>query len=239
MIRIAHLYYDLLNLYGESGNVKAVKNYIEKQGVSVKVECVTIKEKIDFSNYDFIYIGMGTEHNQKLALEHLLSCQEEVKKYIENGGYFLATGNSIELFGNKIIDKDSNEYEALNIFDFTSLEQSERIVCETIGSCNYLKKEVIGFQNRSGIINTNNESLFTITKGIGSNYDTDCEGIYYKNFFGTYLIGPILVRNPHLLEYICKSLIKSKNKKFKFKRVDFVFENKAYENNLKLYSGNE
>ena len=234
MIKIAHLYYDLMNLYGESGNIKALKNYFETQGIKVKVDKITLNDQFEIKKYDLIYIGSGTENYQRIVLEDILKYQKDIKKYIENGGFVLATGNALDLFGNKIIDTDSKEFNALGIFDFDSIEQNNRIVCETIADCLLLKKEVIGFQNHSCIMNSNVNNLFTIKQGIASNYDTVHEGIHYKNFFGTYLIGPLLVRNSHLLQFIGKSLMKSK--KIKFKKVDFYFENKAYENHLKNYN---
>ena len=234
MIRIAHLYYDLMNLYGESGNIKALKNWFDSQNIKIKIDAFTLNNKIDFKKYDLVYIGSGTESNQKIVLEDILKYQKDIKEYIEDCGFFLATGNSIELFGKKIIDINSNEFAALDIFDFTTIEQSQRIVCETIAKCSFLKKDIIGFQNRSGIINSNEDNLFTIKCGIGNNHENKNEGVHYKNFFGTYLIGPILVRNPIFLQYIAKGLIKKKIGEFKFKKVDFTFENKAYEKYLEI-----
>lgn len=234
MIRIAHLYYDLMNLYGESGNIKSLKNYFEDQKIKIKIDNFTLDDVIDFKKYDLVYIGSGTENNQKIVLEDILKYQKDIKEYIEDGGFFIATGNALDLFGNKIIDKNLKELKALGIFDFDSIEQNNRIVCETIADCLLLKKEVIGFQNRSCIMNSNVNNLFTIKQGFASNYDTGYEGIHYKNFFGTYLIGPLLVRNSHLLQFIGKLLMKSK--KIKLKKVDFYLENKAYENHLKNYN---
>ena len=59
---ILHLYYDILNLYGEYGNVNIIKKHIEDQGIEVNVEKKTIGDEIDFSKYSFIYMGCGTEN---------------------------------------------------------------------------------------------------------------------------------------------------------------------------------
>ena len=48
---VAHLYSDLLNLYGENGNIKALKKHLEEQGVMVNVEFLTINDSIDFKKY--------------------------------------------------------------------------------------------------------------------------------------------------------------------------------------------
>jgi len=70
-IKIAHLYYDLMNLYGESGNVKALKKFIERQGIDVEIHFLTIDDKIDFKKYDFFYLGAGSEENEYIVLSEL------------------------------------------------------------------------------------------------------------------------------------------------------------------------
>ena len=61
----------------------------------------------------------------------------------------------------------------------------------------------------------------------------DSEGVYYKNFFGTHVLGPILVRNPLFLKYFMNKLT---NKKLKY---DLKLEQLAYNtfiNNFKINS---
>lgn len=229
-IKIAHLYYDLMNLYGESGNIKALKYSLEKQGLKVSVNFLTIDDDIDLNDYDVIYIGSGTENNQKMALNHLLKYKKNIEEAINNNKYFICTGNAIELFGSKIIDSNNNEYKALDIFDYVSKQENFRMVDEVLFKTNLIDGYILGFQNQSGVIKSDNLNLFDVIKGIGSYPNSKKEGIHYKNFFGTYVIGPILVRNPHLLNYFVKNIVIMKDPKFKFKKVNQKFELKAYEN---------
>ena len=143
-INILHLYYDLLNLYGENGNIKALKKHLEEQGVMVNVEFLTINDSIDFKKYDFVYIGTGTEKNQKLVLKDLLKYKKDIKNYIESNKFFLATGNSIELFGKFIKTKDST-YKALNIFNYESYEEDFRMVDQAIFNIPLINDKIIGF----------------------------------------------------------------------------------------------
>ena len=82
-INILHLYYDLLNLYGENGNIKALKKHLEEQNIKVNIEFLTLNDKIDFKKYDFVYIGSGTEKNLNLALKDLIKYKKSIKEYIE------------------------------------------------------------------------------------------------------------------------------------------------------------
>lgn len=226
-INILHLYYDLLNLYGENGNIKALKKHLEEQDVRVNIEFLTINDKIDFNRYDFIYIGAGTEKNQKLVLKDLIKYKKDIKKYIEDNKFFLATGNSMELFG-KFIKTKEKTYKCLNIFDYESYEEDFRMVDQAIFNMPLIDYTVIGFQNQGSTTKNIKKHLFEVNHGIGSYPNSEYEGIYYKNFLGTYLIGPLLVRNPNLVSYIVKELIKSKDINFKFKKMDLYFETKAY-----------
>ena len=226
-INILHLYYDLLNLYGENGNIKALKKHLEEQNIKVNIEFLTINDNIDFSRYDFVYIGAGTEKNQKIALKHLMKYKKDIKAYIESNKFFLATGNSIELFG-KFIKTEDNTYKCLNIFDYESYEEKFRMVDQAIFDFKLTNEKIIGFQNQGSTTKNIKNHLFEVIRGIGSYPNSEYEGIHYKNFYGTYLIGPLLVRNPHLLSYMIKELIKLKDPNFKLDKMNLHFETKAY-----------
>lgn len=227
-INIMHLYYDLLNLYGESGNIKILKKYFDEQGIKTKIHFVTLNDEINLNNIDIVYIGNGTSHNQELALKHLLKYKKEINNYIENNGLFISTGNSLELFGTKI-----DNVKALNIFEFISTNEGFRIVDEVMFKSEFINDYIIGFQNQERTIKINNNHLFKVIKGTGDYPKSEFEGIKYKNFYGTHLIGPLLVRNPKLLEHICNKLIKEKNNKFKINKNNLNFQNKAYNSFIK------
>lgn len=230
-----HLYYDLLNLYGENGNIKALKNNLEHLGIDVYIKFVTLGEVIDLKNVDLLYIGMGTISNQKLALEHICKYKKEIEEYINNNGFVLATGNAMELFGKKINYLDKTK-KALEIFDFEASEINFKIADEVLCKTEFIKNYIIGFTNRNSVIKEDIENpLFEVVKGTGNNLYNKKEGFQFKNFYGTYLIGPILIRNPEFLKYLIKKLVNSKNKNFKLKKFDLTLENKAYHEFMNNY----
>ena len=94
-ITIGHLYYDLMNLYGESGNIKVLTYQLEKQNIKVNVKKLSIKDEINFDELDLIYIGSGTLNNQKLVLNDILKYKNDIYKYYNNNKFFLITGKSI------------------------------------------------------------------------------------------------------------------------------------------------
>lgn len=229
-IKIAHLYYDLMNLYGESGNVKALKMQLEGQGIKTTIKFLTIDDDLNFKDYDIVYIGSGTENNQKIVLNHLLKYKKDIEDAIEKGVHFICTGNALELFGNVIEDVNNKKYTALGMFDFDVKQEEVRMVDEVLFKTDLINKYILGFQNQSGHIKSDILNLFDVVKGIGSYIGSKKEGIHYKNFYGTYVIGPILVRNPELLKYLVKEIINKNNKNFKFKKFNQKLEIEAYDN---------
>lgn len=219
IINICYLYYDLLNLYGEIGNIKALTKTFNDQKIKVVVDKKSIGDEIDFNKYDLIYIGCGTENNLLIALNDLIRYKDKIKEYIESNKFIIATGNSIDLFGGKI-----NNTKALSIFNYNTKFIDKRIVGDYIIDSNLINSKIIGFQNRGSIIE-NNDIPF-IDKEVGVNY---------KNFYGTYLLGPILIRNPKLNKYIVTKIIKSKNNNFKFKKFDLKLDEEAYKSYFNTY----
>lgn len=210
-ITIGYLYYDLLNLYGDSGNIKTLKYHLEEQGIDVKIECLSVGDKKDFSKLDLIYIGSGTEDNILVAIDDLKKDKKELEKYIKDNKFVLATGNSVELFGNYIISKNKKT-KTLGIFDYVSMYQ-KRIVKDVNIKTDIIDENIIGFENHVGNILTYDESIIKL-----------------DNFYGTYIIGPLLVRNPKFCSYFIKELILSKNKEFEFKEENYKLDELAYSN---------
>ena len=198
-IKIAHLYYDLMNYYGEQGNVLALKTAIEYAGFKVNVKTLSVDDEIDFEKYDIFYMGMGTKRNQEIVRKDILKYKEKIGNVIDKK-MFIMTGNSYELFGKKIDDK-----KCLGIFNFNSIT-TDRIVGEQVFKSNIINETIIGFQNRFSSNDIKDDYLFEVIKGTGNDLESKVEGIHKNNFFGTYLLGPILIRNPYfkdaLLKYI-------------------------------------
>lgn len=234
-ITIGYLCYDLLNLYGENGNIKALKRQLEEQGINVIIKFLTIDDELEFDQYDFVYIGAGTENNQKIAIKYLLKYKGAIKEYIENNKFLLCTGNSIELFGKHILDSNKKKIKTLGIFKYHTVIEDFRMIDEAIFKSDMFDELFVGFQNQYGTIKNIKEPFFQVVKGIGSHPNSSTEGIHYKNFYGTYLIGPILVRNPHFLKHIVTELILSKDKDFKFKPFDLKLEKCAHDKFLDKY----
>ena len=231
-IKIAHLYYDLMNLYGESGNIIALEKAFENQDLYTETFKLSINDKIDFNKYDIYYMGCGSEHNQELVINDILKYKDKIKNAIENGKHFIFTGNSIELLGKYIEKSNEEKIETLYIFDFYSKELDKRIVGEQVMETKLFKEPIIGFQNRQCISNNKENNLFEVIDGHANNNKVKYEGIHYKNLYATYNLGPLLIRNPILKEHIVKEILEKKD--ILYKSISTI-DDKAYHEYVKNF----
>lgn len=207
-MRIIHLFADLCNLYGDYGNVCALKRALENKGQNVEVEYQSIDDEIDISGADLVFIGSATERNQKVALEYLQGYKDNIKAALDNGTVILATGNSFEMFGQSVTDCDGVKHEGLSFFPYETVEGKDRIVTDSLCDTSLCGGDVIGFVNKASLTTGATSPLFDVKQGSGNGKDDSEEGVHYGNFYGTHLIGPVLIRNPQLCEYFADMLIK-------------------------------
>ncbi len=203
MIRILHLYPELMNLYGDYGNLTIIANHIKKHGIEVRIDKREIQDPIIFEDYDFVYMGSGTEKNQLVALNDLRKYELYLKEYINDNNVVLFTGNAMELLGNSIDDE-----LALGIVDFNTRITDKRYTGDVI-VYNETLKETVGFINKSSLIEGGEKfKLFDYVFKDNNLSDNSYEGYRYKNLFGTHIIGPVLVKNPYFADEILKLLLK-------------------------------
>ena len=240
MINVLHLYYDLLNLYGENANTRCIVHNLELKKIKVKVDVKSIDDQIDFKKYDIIYIGSGSEDNLLIALQDLLKRKKELNEFIESNGYLLLTGNSMDMLGKYII-RDDNKIKALNIFDYYTKfinestfknASSDRIVGEVKASTKLIKDKIVGFQNRCDLNYNVKNPLFKVEEKYSNDLTNQNEGFNYKNVYATHIIGPLFIRNPYLIDYLLNKICN--NKKLNYKSLDEL-SIKAYKKYLENF----
>ncbi|UKI28487.1 MAG: hypothetical protein L6V78_06125 [Clostridium sp.] len=79
-VKIAHLYYDLMNLYGEQGNIIALKESLKNQNIETEIDLLSIGDDINFKDYDIFYIGTGSKESLLLTLEDIKKYTKDIKK---------------------------------------------------------------------------------------------------------------------------------------------------------------
>ena len=206
-LKLIHVYPDLMSLYGSYANVAVLKRRLEQMGNTVTVETVVPDQSCDITSGDFIFMGAGTERAQKAALADFIRYESAVKKAAEGGVPMLFAGTSMELMGKSITDDAGKEYTALGLTNFTSVQSKKRFVEDVYGVTDLYPEPVVGFVNKSSTISGVETPLLTAVQlGYGNEGLKTPEGFRYQNVIGSHLTGPILVKNPRLLDKVIAAI---------------------------------
>ena len=205
--RFLHVYPDLMSLYGSYANVSILKRYLEDLGHAVTVEAVRPGEPVHLAGADFLYMGAGTERSQKAAAADFARCGEDVKAAAADGMPMLFAGTALELLGASVTDGGGETYPGLGLAEFTSVQGKQRIVGDVYGSTDLYAAPVVGFMNKCALLRGVETPLLTACAlGFGNEAEGGPEGFHRDHVFGSELTGPILVKNPRLLEAVAAAV---------------------------------
>lgn len=203
-LKLIHFYPDLMSLYGSYANVAVLKRHLEAMGNAVTVETIQPgAPEAGLIDPDFIFMGAGTERAQKAALADFIRYESAVKATAEDGVAMLFAGTSMELLGKSITDDSGKEYAGIGLADFTTVQGKKRFVEDVYGSTDLYPEPMVGFINKCSTISDVKTPLLTAVQlGYGNEGLKTPEGFRYKNVMGSHLTGPILVKNPRLLDAV-------------------------------------
>ncbi len=225
-LRIAHLYPDMLNLYGDSGNVLCLQKRLEWRGIDNNTNRINAGDVANLSDYDIIFIGGGQDFEQSLILDDLSKGMDvSLKKAVENGVVILAVCGGFQLLGKYYKTHTGEILEFTNILDFYTVGKEKRLIGNYAFKTSE-KMEIIGFENHSGrtYLGKGLKPFGKIIKGSGNNGRDRTEGVRYKNTFGTYCHGPILPKNPQFADMLIEKALKRKYKDVKLEKLDNSIE---------------
>lgn len=223
-INIAYLYPDVLNMYGDKGNIITLKYRLEKRGITPTVTEYYGNDKIDFENTDILYIGGGSNQNWQDICQKLAIQKETIKKYIEQDGCVLAICSGYQMLGTEC-EIDGSVFEGMGILNIYT-KQDKKITSDVIVESDYFKTKITGFINKDCITDTKD---YTPLGKMVYPYNAS-EGLIYKNLIGTYVYGPLLPKNPAIADYIIKCAVTKKyGENIELLPIDDEFEIKANE----------
>ena len=206
-VRIIHFYPDLMNLYGSRANVLALRRYLERLDCDVTVEAVLPGGGADISKGDFFYMGAGTERAARAAMEDFARYAEPLRAAAQDSAAMLFAGTAMDLIGKTVKEADGGSYEGLGLGSFTTEHGKKRIVEDVYGHTDLYPEAVVGFMNKCGTVTgVETPLLASVEFGIGNEGEKTPEGFHWKNVFASELTGPILVKNPRLLESLASAL---------------------------------
>ena len=204
-MKIEILFPEFCNLFGDTYNMI----YLEKTLPDAEFIRTPIGGAVRFTEepVDLVYMGPMTERMQERVIEKFRPLKAKIQAAIDRGTVFLFTGNALEVFGDYIENEDGSRIECLGLYRlFAKRDMMHRHNSDFEGT--FEGETVMGFKTQFTMAYTPDESLglFKKVKGVGLNQKAAWEGIRLHNFFGTYLVGPILVMNPPFTKYLLRLL---------------------------------
>jgi CobQ-like glutamine amidotransferase family enzyme len=234
-LNIGYFYPELLNLYGDRGNIITLVQRSRWRGIGVRVTEYSLKDTFPSaaeSQYpNIVFMGGGPDSAQLLVAEDLARRQEWFLEYARRGGVGLFICGAYQLMGHYYQDADGQKLAGVGLFDLytrhfgpdkprcignvvVALSPSLKSAVASLAPSPYsLTPRLVGFENHGGRTYLGQEvtPLGQVERGYGNNGEDGSEGAVFHHCFGTYLHGPLLPKNPHLTDLL---LLKALRKKY-------------------------
>lgn len=195
-IKIGHLYPDLLNLYGDRGNIACLRQRLVWRGIDAEVTEYMLDDTVHFPDLDIVLLGGGSDREQMLVCEKLREKKDDMKAFVEDGGTVIAVCGGYQLLGH-YYDTSEGRIEGLSLVDLYTVQGSPRLISNVVLESERYSMKVTGFENHGGRTHIGDNRPFgKVLFGHGNNGEDGFEGVVYRNVIGTYLHGPLLPKNP-------------------------------------------
>lgn len=230
-LNICHMYPDLLNVYGDVGNILILKYRAENRGIKTNIFNISINDEFYPEKYDIVFFGGGQDYEQSIVSEDLKkSKQKAIYDYIENNKVFLSICGGYQLLGKYYVTPYGEEIDGLNILDIYTESGEKRLIGNSVIYNKEFNETYVGFENHSGKTYIGSlKPLGKVLSGYGNNGEDGSEGCIYRNTFCTYFHGSLLSKNPELADRLISLALEQKYGKFILPPLDDTYELKAKE----------
>ena len=237
-LTIHHLYADMMNLYGDRGNVISIKKRCEWRGIPVDVVDVGLGERIRSTGCDLFLFGGGQDREQALLAEDLAGSKgADLRAIVGDGGVVLGVCGGYQLMGHSYETPEGEKLPGVGIFDlYTEPRKPDegrlignvlvRVKAPETGET----REIVGFENHGGrtYLGDGLEPLGEVVVGYGNNGKDGTEGARRLNAYGTYLHGSLLPKNPWLTDQLILNALHRVNESFELEPLDDATELSAF-----------
>ncbi len=204
-VRAAHLYPDIMNIYGDRGNIIALRYRCEARGIAFECVDVTVSDDFEPAEYDIVHIGGGQDREQRRIAEDLRSKGDAIRTAVQAGQPMLVVCGGFQLFGHRYVDHEGGEIRGIGVFDMETRhpgQRADRSIGDVVLETNY--GEVVGFENHGGrtYLASGQAAFGRVVRGYGNDGKSGHEGAVVKNAIGTYLHGSLLPKNPALTDHL-------------------------------------
>lgn len=203
-LTIVHLFPELLNLYGDGGNVIALTRRLQWRGLPVEVREIGMGDAMDFSQADIVFIGGGADREQMIVKDAMVARKSELSAYVADGGVLLAVCGGYQFLGHSYA-MDDVVVEGLGLIDMETVRGEGRLIGNAVIQSDICDAPIVGFENHGGRTTLGPDAKplgRVLGKTFGNNGEDGFEGVHQGNLIGTYLHGPLLPKNPQVADYL-------------------------------------
>ncbi len=236
-LTIGYLYPDLMNIYGDTGNIVTLQKRCEWRGIEVKIKNISVGDKLKTGEVDLFFFGGGQDESQNIVAKDLCNKAKILKGEIERGVPLLAICGGYQLLGEYYLPFEGERLEGVGVFPVFTKASSERMIGNIVIESDF--GELVGFENHSGktFLHPETRSLGKVVKGFGNNGEDSTEGCIYKNAIGCYLHGSLLPKNPKLADFLIQKALEVKYKEeVSLKSLDDSLEESAHKKAVLKFS---
>ena len=208
-LTIVHLFPELLNLYGDGGNVIALTRRLQWRGLPVEVREVGMGDAMDFSQADIVFIGGGADREQMIVKDAMVARKSELSAYVADGGVLLAVCGGYQFLGHSYA-MDDVVVEGLGVIDMETVRGEGRLIGNAVIQSDICDAPIVGFENHGGRTTLGSDAKplgRVLGKTFGNNGEDGFEGARYKNVFATYSHGSLLPKNPQVADFVLKTAL--------------------------------
>jgi CobQ-like glutamine amidotransferase family enzyme len=206
-LTFVHLYPTILNLYGDRGNVIALRQRCLWRGIGFNVVALGLGDPYDGCG-DLLFIGGDQDREQAIVAKDLRKVKgEAIRDAVERGVPLLAVCGGYQLLQRYYRPAEGPELEGLGIFDAYTVHRGSKVPrCIGNIAVEWERGTLVGFENHGGrtYLGLSAQPLGRVLAGFGNNGEDGSEGAIYRHAYGTYMHGSLLPKNPaftdHLIE---------------------------------------
>lgn len=243
-LKIGHLYPDLMDTYGDKGNIITLVKRCQWRGIKVSVKTISAGQTINPKEIDLYFFGGGQDRAQNIVSQDLKKGRgKALKEAIENGAALLSICGGYQLLQKFYKPHKEPPLEGVGIFNAYTKAGQKRLVGnllielskDILKSQNLKLPTLIGFENHSGktYLLDKEKFLGKVLIGNGNNGEDKTEGAVYKNAFGCYLHGSLLPKNPQFADLLIKIALKRRYGEVDLSPLDNKIEIQAHKAAIK------
>ena len=211
-LKICHMYPDVLNLYGDGGNIICMKKRLNWRGIEASVTKLPIGERASLADFDIVFIGGGQDFEQEVLLDDLHRGKDrEIISAIDDGVVFLTICGGYQMMGSYYETYDGKRCDFIGAVDLYTVGSKQRMIGNYKFRCadDAGGSVVVGFENHSGktYLGAGTKPLGQVLAGFGNNGEDGTEGVRHKNLFGCYCHGPMLPKNPAFCDMLLQTAL--------------------------------